>query len=255
MVTIAFAYYSLISSRNSFLLLILLGLTCYAANQKQLHQKSKAKSKAKTFLMMGCIAAFILAVSYAITIQRYSNSDSAYAQERLRNVSLYMLDGAFGNDEALLWMQENDYSLLGGKTYLAGITNVIPRSWWADKPLGGGPELINMIYPGSYVIGAAANNSLTTGLLTEMMMNFGILGLPFAIIVWSILGNYFVYRALRSRTVVLRTFFVILIASLSSAFLYSEFLGFMVRIGAYLMPVLLISGIFPRLGQQRSEPC
>lgn len=110
---------------------------------------------------------------YKITLDRYSVSDSDYFSERINNIPLYMLDGAFGNDEALLWMLENNHDLYLGLTYISGFLSFIPRFLWEDKPLGAGPILSNLVTPGSYILGGEGNTSLTTGLLTESVMNFG----------------------------------------------------------------------------------
>ena len=65
------------------------------------------------------------------------------------------LNGAFGNHENLLWLIENGsrHDEQWGRTFLAGIVNVVPRNLWPDKPLGAGPVLKNFIHPGSYELG------------------------------------------------------------------------------------------------------
>lgn len=248
MLIYAFWYYSIITSRNSMLLFILFGMIVYAANQRKA-KGSKQSTKKGSWLLLTLATLLITSIAYSLTVQRYSSSDSTYTQERLENVSLYMLDGAFGNDEALLWMIENEYPLMLGKTYLAAATNIVPRGLWPQKPLGGGPELINMISPGSYTIGAEGNNSLTTGLMTESMMNFGLLGIPLMILTWAYTSSRLVTRAIRSRRLATKTLYLIIAASLSSAFLYSEFLGFIFRIGMYAAPILIILLLKPSAGK------
>lgn len=245
MVGIGFAYFSIISSRNSFLLMILFGLCSYFFFSPRGKKGAGAK---KIFLVSFSIVIAVNVLLY-MTMQRYSASDSAYTQERLSNIWLYMFDGAFGNDESVLWMLEHNYDLLYGKTYLAAFLNFIPRSVWQEKPLGGGPELINMIYPGSYVVGAAGNNSLTTGFLTEAVMNFGVFGVLIVLPFWIFISRYAWCRALTSKTLTVKVVYALLLFSMLSAFVYSEFLGYLVRVGVYLVPLLVLRVIFPRVGR------
>ena len=245
----SFWYYSVITSRNSMLLTMLFGIVSYSGAQPLQQNRLSRQRKKTNWSLLIAATVLITSLVYILTVQRYSTSDSSYAQERLQNVGLYMLDGAFGNDEALLWMIENEHKIKYGATYLAAFTNIVPRRFWADKPLGGGPELINMISPGSYVIGAAGNNSLTTGLLTEAMMNFGLFGLPLTVISWSFFTAWLLRRALRSKSLASKTLLLIITASFSSSLLYSEFLGFLVRLGIYTLPVMLLIILYPRLGR------
>lgn len=84
-----------------------------------------------------------------------------------------------GTAENIFWLIENrdrwDWQM--GGTFLAAVVGLVPRTFWADKPLGGGPVLRNMIYPGSYDLARAYNTSYTTGLPTEAFMNFGLWGI------------------------------------------------------------------------------
>jgi len=244
----AFAYYSVISSRNSMLLMMLFGVAVYASSGKGAVKKTGLGTKNLFFLTAAALVT--IGIVYLFTVQRYGASDSDYAQNRLDKIGLYMLDGAFGNDEALLWMVEHDYNLLMGKTYLAAFLNVIPRGIWEGKPLGGGPELINMISPGSYVIGQQGNNSLTTGLLAEAMMNFGILGLFLTVFVWAAISRHLLKRIVTSNTLPLRILYVMVAVSFNTALLYSEFLGFVVRLGIYLLPIILIHYFRPLWGRR-----
>lgn len=236
-------YFSAISSRNSILLMIIFNLAIYSYYRPyKIKLTGRSLSKLILFMSVGMVGLYSL---YFTTISRYSAGESAYLQERLDNVVFFMLDGAFGNDEALIWLTENEYDYQFGVTYVAAATNIIPRAVWSGKPLGGGPRLINMVRPNSYIIGQAGNNSLTTGLLTEARMNFGIVGMFVSVMVWAWAANSLALLAAKSRNLPMQVLFVILSISTSTMLLYSEFLGYSVKIVVYVFPLLLISTINP----------
>jgi len=210
------------------------------------------KSLTRILAMLTLFGVFSYSVYY-VTINRYSIGESDYLAERLDNVVFFMLDGAFGNDEALVWMTENQYSYQLGVTYIAAMTNVIPRAIWSGKPLGGGPRLINMVRPGSYVIGQAGNNSLTTGLLTEARMNFGILGMFFGVFVWAWVANKALFFANKVGNPSLRVTLIIFAISASSLLTYSEFLGYTVRLMVYAFPLLLVSFLAALVSKKRTN--
>ena len=88
------------------------------------------------------------------------------------------LANAVGNGELLIWNIQNrqSFELIGGGTFVAAATSFVPRSVLPDKPLGGGPALMNRIYPGSYALYMDNVSSITTGLPVEGFMNFGFIG-------------------------------------------------------------------------------
>lgn len=81
--------------------------------------------------------------------------------------------------ENLLWLfdNKNTFDLFWGKTFYAGIVNLIPRQMFPEKPLGAGPILINLIRPGTYDPNSNYITSLTTGIVIEAYMNFGHAGI------------------------------------------------------------------------------
>lgn len=97
------------------------------------------------------------------------------------------VNGAFGNHENILWMVENEPPKTYGASYVAMITNFVPRAIWAEKPTGGGPLLTNLIFPGSYKVGQAGASSITTGFLTEAVMNGGLFAI---LLVGLVFGGY-----------------------------------------------------------------
>jgi oligosaccharide repeat unit polymerase len=85
----------------------------------------------------------------------------------------------YGSSENLLWLIENDKpdNYLYGQTYFAALVGFIPRSLWKDKPFGGGPYMQNLISAGSYDQNGTNISSTTTGVLAELYLNFGIVGM------------------------------------------------------------------------------
>jgi len=87
---------------------------------------------------------------------------------------------SYGDQENIIWLVDNPQEFLFGKTILAALVGWVPRRFWEDKPLGGGPHLRNMVKPGSYDLRTGANlTSYTTGLPAEAFMNFGVAGFLF----------------------------------------------------------------------------
>lgn len=243
MAALSMYYYGLISSRNSILILILFGTMSFILSSRSIRFATLQINKIG---MLGIVLVSTMCVMYFITLERYSISDSSAAQERLSNASLYAMDGAFGNDEALLWLWENEFPLHMGETYLAAGTNIIPRSLWPEKPLGGGPVLINMIFPGAYEIGAKGNNSLTTGFLTEAVMNFGFPGALLVVVAWAAVVHMVMRQLASSTSIYWRSIFLIIWVTLCSGFIHMEFLGYVVKLGMFILPLVVGALLMPR---------
>ncbi len=243
MAALSMYYYGLISSRNSILILILFGTMSFILGSRSIRFATLQINKIG---MLGIVLISTMCVMYFITLERYSVSDTSAAQERLSNAALYAMDGAFGNDEALLWLWENEFPLQMGETYLAACTNIIPRYFWPEKPLGGGPVLINMINPGAYEIGAKGNNSLTTGFLTEAVMNFGFAGALLVVVAWAAVVHMVMRQLASSTSIYWRNTFLIIWVTLCSGFIHMEFLGYVVKLGMFILPLLVGALLMPR---------
>ncbi|HHF3130438.1 TPA: hypothetical protein ACPJ1T_000935 [Vibrio diabolicus] len=148
------------------------------------------------------------------------------------------LNGAFGNHENIVWLLSNEFELSYGATYAAALTNFVPRSVWADKPLGAGPILKNTIYPGSYVVGQSGNSSLTTGLHTEALMSFGEVGVFAVVIMMALLVSLYLNFLKRHTKGVGGLILIFSVVVFSSQFLYAEFLGFLVRYVFSIIPLV-----------------
>lgn len=240
-----------LSSRNTFFVFgmvfitVMLGFSRAQITRKRLKHLSLIISKRSVRLAFGIVTTIglVFFVSAQITDQRYSRFDSDYMSERRENALYYALEGGFGNDENILWLIENEeYPLIWGYSYFSGFVSLIPRSIWPGKPAGSGPILTNIIWPGRYVQGAEGNNSVTTGMATEALMNFGVVGFFIVPVVWA----FFVSRSMRmfhsSETIYYRIAWLIISLLLSTSFVYQEFMGLFAR-GAIIVAPLIFIGV------------
>jgi oligosaccharide repeat unit polymerase len=230
-------YFTLLSSRNSILIMYLLMIFIFLTSKKVI-----LRLTARTFFVLigvGVVTSVAGAVIYQTTDARYSQNDSRYLQERRDNIVLYGLDGAFGNDENVIWLQQRDFDKAYGKTYLASLAVPIPRAWWPDKPLGGGPFLVNTIFPGRYSVGNTGQTSFTTGLAAEALLNFGFIGLLLISIAWVSVISLLVQKAISTTNEYAATACLISIFYISTTLVYSEFLGGFARMIVTVGPLML----------------
>lgn len=149
-----------------------------------------------------------------------------------------------GNAENLFWLIENNekWDLLYGKSYLTAIVGFVPRSIWINKPVGGGPFLRNMIYPGTYSLFNQINNtSYTTGLPVEAMMNYGFIGI---VIIGIIYGYALALISKMSNRINNSIHFIIwfiFLFSLTCTFIIGEFFGACAWLATYIFPLLVIN--------------
>ena len=247
-VTPIIVYATFLNSRNTFFISVLTIIVVYFGFSFDFrdYQKNGRRIKLKRSSIFKIpFLSFVLLFFYfgfiSMSNQRYSISDSDYAAERRERLLVYSIDGAFGNDENLLWLlANNDHELLYGSTYIAGFLVVIPRRIWPEKPNGAGPYLINLIRPGSYIEGAYGNNSLTTGLMTESLINFGFFGMFVSVVIWAFLSSRFIRAFHGSVNVFYKTGFLMCAMLVSTTLLYQEFLGFFGRSFIVVAPLFII---------------
>lgn len=227
-----FLYYGVNSNRNSIFILGVTILVLYFIFKRKSYPAKKGKKIFFSLAMIGFVFFFYF-------VGKIRNSLKGYNEDTYSFVT--SLNGGFGNHENIVWLLSNDYSLLLGKSYLASLLNIIPRAFWADKPYGAGPELKNMIYPGSYILGQEGNSSLTTGFFTEALMNFGSLGSFVFVLFFSIL-LFFILNMVRAVnnffSQLLYIYFFVLFAS---QFFYAEFLGFYTRTLITCIPLFILA--------------
>lgn len=119
--------------------------------------------------------------------------------------SLFSKFNAFGAIENTVWLFEymEADQVSYGATFASILAGPIPRAFWPEKPVGGGPQLRNMISPGSYdIVKGERLTSYSPGIIAESYMNFWIFGLVLVAPVFGIgLGLY--AKLLKSTTSVL----------------------------------------------------
>jgi len=228
-------YYSLNSNRNS---LFVLGASCILVwfCLSKIKLRKKLFRLGTTIILMGVLFSLIGQLRY-----QYKNIEPVEGGGLSYKV-IKTLNSGFGNNENLLWLYENDFDYQLGSNYMAAFLNIIPRSLWPEKPLGAGPALKNMIYPGSYVLGGDKNSSLTTGLITEAVMNFGWLGAYILSVmcglVFTLLSVFSLYVRKHSHPYVFASVIIIFFA-FSAQILYSEFMGWFSRFLFSLFPLIV----------------
>ncbi|EEW27058.1 hypothetical protein [Rhodobacter ferrooxidans] len=247
-----FVYYSLTSSRNSILITLVFNGSVYF-----LYRKVRIDSSlrgVRNIVLMMCIGLSAIALGRGLTKERYMNLGGDHAEVQLASLWYSFLDGSFGNDENLLWLLEHGHPYYLGSTYYAGFVSIIPRSIWENKPWGAGPEIKNLIAPGTYVLGGAQNTSITTGMLTEGRMNWGFPGMIMAVLFWVSLTRYLANLAQSSKNILSDCIFTMLSVYMSTAFLYAEFLGLVSRaIFLFLLPAFFIIAISLVIRGNRKE--
>ncbi|MEZ9877410.1 hypothetical protein AB4349_17490, partial [Vibrio breoganii] len=218
-------YYSINSNRNSIFLLLINLMAVYFSIFNGSRTKLQKKEIKRLLTICTLSLVFLFGFFQLGQIRHSVKKSVSHSSYGLVNA----LNGAFGNHENIVWLLDNNFDKQYGYTYLSGITNFIPRSIWPEKPLGAGPILKNEIYPGSYIIGQRGNSSLTTGLYTEVVMNFGFIISNVAIILIAGLISVFLSKLKMFEYGIGRLIVVFSIVVFSSQFLYAEFLGFFVR--------------------------
>ena len=233
-------YYSINSNRNSIFILLFNLMVLYLT-----FKRKKTKLNLGFGIKFGIFTLILFLLFHQL-------GENRLQQDVKRNSAEYSainsLNGAFGNHENIVWLLENDHkkTMYYGATYLAGITNFIPRAIWKDKPVGAGPILKNTIYPYSYNIGDKGNSSLTTGLFNELQMNFGIFGILFGAIFYGILLKKINISLMQSTTHVSILINQYILIVFSTVIVYSEFLGFFSRFIITLIPLLILKNLLKK---------
>jgi oligosaccharide repeat unit polymerase len=151
----------------------------------------------------------------------------------------------FGNFEHLVWLIEKSahWSILWGKTFIAGFLNIIPRSIWPSKWLGGGPHLKNIIEPGSYSLNGDKVTSYTTGLIVESFMNFRyfavfIIGFLMGCVLFLL--KYVLLKIKKTKNIILFVLYIYITFSITFMLMFGEFLGIYSRTLIVSIPYFII---------------
>ncbi|OKY26754.1 hypothetical protein [Thalassotalea sp. PP2-459] len=234
---LAATYYGINSNRNSLFLLIISLLSFSLSFNRKYAGHLTFSQLRKTVSLLFVILSIVFALH---TIGKMRSKASTLNTQTTEYGLINSLNGAFGNHENIVWLMENEQDLELGITYLAGFANFIPRSIWPKKPVGAGPRLKNAIYPGSYVVGRKGNSSLTTGLYTELMMNFGRIGALVGSLIFAATLSLMLFKLKRQQSPIIRLIFLFSVVMFSAQFMYAEFLGFFARYIFSIVPFLIL---------------
>jgi len=235
---IAATYYGINSNRNSLFILLITLFAFVLSFSPQYYGRLSTKQLKKA------IAVFIVAIMLLSSLHFIGKIRHQGKLASTQSSSQYgvvnSLNGAFGNHENIVWLMSHDYPLELGSTYAAAVSNFIPRYFWKEKPVGAGPKIKNLIYPGSYIVGKKGNSSLTTGFYTELLLNFGILGSLIASIFVAILLSLYFSFLKRQRSPIIKSLYIFSVVVFSSQFFYAEFLGFFARYIFSIIPFIFV---------------
>ncbi len=168
--SIAFAILSMSGSRRSLLMPMVMMLALF-------HYFRSAISMRKA----GIFLASVLVLTSAIGVLRLGQRGADVLGRQLTNVEQESITAHFkyGLVPLEVIFSVDVLNLRYGSTYVAAITNVIPRPLWPDKPDSAGLA-ITRDYLGDRWLGAS---NLNAGLIVESIMNFGfVIGLTFSFV-------------------------------------------------------------------------
>ena len=152
---------------------------------------------------------------------------------------------AFGSVENTVWLVENIGfdEMIGGRSFVAVLAAPVPRALWPDKPVGGGPELRNLIHPGSYdIVGGRNLTSYSPGIIAESYMNFWIFGLLVGPLLYGAILGGVTFLAGRINSSLLLVVFLILVYR-AVYMMTGEVFASIVGIATTLLPVIVLYGL------------
>jgi len=225
--------FSLVGNRNSFFITVFLLFLTVLFFGKRLTITKKVKN---TLMIVIVLLLFTVTGYMRMRLSNQLSLSTIYA-----NLDEIIVSGfikVFLNHELLQWLMQfpNKWELQHGNTFLAAISNFIPREIWPDKPLGAGPIIRNFIFPGSYYIGGENLTSYTTGIITESFMNFSWLGIVFVAPFHGIILAQIDRLRRKSFTPLTLALYFYCLYFFCFAIFFSEFLGLLSRfIGSSLI--------------------
>lgn len=175
---------------------------------------------------------------------------------RVSLAAVFSKFNAFGSVENTVWLVENvgPDEIIGGRSFVAVLAAPVPRNLWPDKPVGGGPELRNLIHPGSYdIVGGRNLTSYSPGIIAESYMNFWIFGLLVGPLLFGAVIGGVTFLAGRIRSSLTFVVFVILVYR-TIYMMTGEVFGSMVGIGTTLLPLVLLFGFRSMLNRSAIVP-
>lgn len=152
---------------------------------------------------------------------------------------------AFGAIENTVWLVENIGmdEIIGGRSFLAVLAGPVPRALWPDKPVGGGPELRNLIHPGSYdIVGGYQLSSYSPGIIAESYMNFWVFGVLLGPLLYGAVIGGVTFLAGRINSTLMLVVFVVLTYRVVYM-MTGEVFGSAAGIFITLLPVIMLFGL------------
>ncbi|PMO06765.1 hypothetical protein BCT21_04880 [Vibrio sp. 10N.222.55.F9] len=146
----------------------------------------------------------------------------------------------YGSVENLIWLFDHNEpkEFAYGATFFAALTGFVPRAFWHDKPLGGGPMMKNLISTGSYDLDSGENiSSVTTGIVAESYLNFSWFGVLFpALFLFFVVLFFDFFKVLHPANYIsLYSYLIFKVFGLSSA----EFFGIMAHVFVFVFSAVI----------------
>lgn len=228
--------FTMIGSRNSLFIFLIFNLSVYCLIGKEINLW-------KVVVYSGVFLIFFVLVG-VLRVRLDSGVDESLITSISDNL-VHSIISVFGTDEIITYLIKNDFSEWQyGTTFLASITNFVPRGIWAEKPLGAGPLLTNFINPGSYGLSLSNVSSYTTGIISETYINFGHFGIFIVPLFHAFIGNMIAaIRPVGYFSLVMKAYLCVMFGFV---IFYSEFLGMIARSIYVLLPIVALYFIFER---------
>lgn len=228
--------FTMIGSRNSLFIFLIFNLSIYCLIGQKINVW-------KTMTYSGGFLVFFVLVGI-LRVRLDSGIDESLITSISDNL-VHSIISVFGTDEIITYLIKNDFSdWQYGATFLASITNFVPRGIWAEKPLGAGPLLTNFINPGSYGLSLSNVSSYTTGIISETYINFGHFGVFIVPFAHAFIGNMIAaIRPVGYFSLVMKAYLCVMFGFV---IFYSEFLGMIARSIYVLLPIIALYCFFER---------
>lgn len=173
------------------------------------------------------------------------NAERIFIDKEIFDEIVEEVSNSFSHFQFVVFLvKNNNWNYALGDTYLSGFLMPVPRAFWYDKPVGGGPYLKNIVKPNSYVLYEANNSSYTTGAPLEAYMNFGIIGVILIGIIHGILIGKLTNWGYKVKYLYQLLIYVILLFALGEMIVYGEFAGVLVRSGTMIIPILFYRKLY-----------
>lgn len=163
----------------------------------------------KQFIIIGCV--FLVAFLYFYGFYKGAGLDGLAALQRAearveltqqtgRGLETLLLgDLARSDVQAFLLYRlstSNNYEYALGRTYIGGLSVLIPRSVWPNRPLTKIKEGTEAQYGSGSFVPGVWQSSRVYGLAGEAMLNFGAVAVPFVFLIFGIIVGYVRYLTL-----------------------------------------------------------